>query len=123
MDILSRNLNHDASSKDDFAKITGEATDNLTILVKSIRSCSVPVATWTSKSGDLDRASLSGTDKKLLKELPEMLLLGIHEDIASDEKLLWLKFKEIYETITDKAQRDYDATVVSSKLSSFIHIL
>ena len=81
MDILMRNLIGDAASKDQFAKITGGATDNLALLVKEIQNCGVSFKTWCSKTGDLEYTSLTGADmKKVLKNFPDRLLFCIHED-------------------------------------------
>ena len=50
MDVLLRNVIFDAKSKDDFGKITGQSTDNVSLLVKAIQSCGVCFKTWVSKT-------------------------------------------------------------------------
>ena len=67
MDVLMRNLIDDAVSKDQFAKITGGATDNLDLLVKEIQNCGVSFKTWYSKSGELEYTSLTGADMKKVR--------------------------------------------------------
>ena len=62
--VLLRNLIYDSKSKDEYAKILGQPTDNLEFLVKAIQSCGVTFNTWTSKAGDLDWTSLSGSELK-----------------------------------------------------------
>ena len=75
MDVLMRNLIDDAVSKDQFAKITGGATDNQDLLVKEIQNWGVSFKTWYSKSGELDYTSLTGADmKKVLRHLHDRLL-------------------------------------------------
>ena len=64
MDVLLRNIIDDAKSKDEYAKITGQSTDNLSLLVKAIQGCGVTFKTWVSKSGELDWTSLCGSDVK-----------------------------------------------------------
>ena len=101
--VLLRNLIYDSKSKDEYAKILGQPTDNLDLLVKAIQSCRVTFNTWTSKAGDLDWTSLSGSElKKVLTELPSKLVFCIHEDTAAATSHLWNEFRDIYEHITSK---------------------
>ena len=103
MDVLLRNLIDDAFSKDHFAKINGNATDNVILLVKAIQACGVIFRTWSTKSGDLEWTSLSGSDlKKVLTNLPDKLLFCIHDDTTESVKQLWKDFVVIYAKITNK---------------------
>ena len=63
-DVLLQNLIDDAMSKDLFAKITGQASDNLELLVKDMQCCGVSFRTTVSKPGGFVYTSLSRNDKK-----------------------------------------------------------
>ena len=74
-DVLLRNVILDAQSKDVYAKIMKQPTDNLSLLVKAMQSCGVCFQTWTSKGGEIEWTSLSGNDKKrVLRSLPDKLI-------------------------------------------------
>ena len=60
MDVLLRNVIDGALAKDNFAKIVGQPTDNVNLLVNAIQSCGI----WQYKSGDLDWTSLEGNEVK-----------------------------------------------------------
>ena len=120
-DVLLRNLVDDAMSKDQYAKLLGQATDNLELLIKAIQSCGVSFRTWTSKTGDFEYTSLSGNDKKtLLRNLPERLLFCLHEDTREDVVNLWKEFSSIYTLITDHSSAVFDSTEVFSKVHLFV---
>ena len=77
--------------------------------------------TWTSKSGELDWTSLSGSElKKVLSELPSKLIFCIHEDTASDTVQLWKGFRQIYEQITDKNGLEYNGEEMFETMQQFV---
>lgn len=49
MNVLLRNVVSDAKSKDDYGKVTGQSTDNVSLLVNAVQSCGVSFKTWPSK--------------------------------------------------------------------------
>ena len=107
MDILLRNLMDDALSKDQFAKIRGGPTDNVSLLVKAIQGCGVTFRTWSTKSGDLEWTSLSGNDfKKVLINLPDKLIFCVHEDTVDSVRQLWKQFSAIHAKITKQVPSD-----------------
>ena len=124
MDVLLRNVIDDALSKDQFAKINGNPTDNVSLLVKAIQACGVTFRTWSSKSGDLEWTSLTGNDlKKVLTDLPDKLLFCIHNDTADSVKQLWKMFASIYKKIKDKVQADTPEEVFSLVRELISHFL
>ena len=121
-DILLRNLIDDAMSKDQYAKLVGQATDNLELLVKAIQNCGVSFRTWVTKTGEFEYTFLSGNDQKtLLRNLPERLLFCLHEDTQEDVINLWKNFRAIYTMITDNdCNAEFDSSHVFSKVRSFV---
>ena len=121
MDVLMRNLIDDAVSKDQFAKITGGATDNLDLLVKEIQNCGVSFKTWYSKSGELEYTSLTGADmKKVLRHLPDRLLFCIHEDTRDHVVKLWKEFYALYTLVTDSSNKTFESQVVFAQVHNFM---
>ena len=121
MDVLIRNLINDAVSKDQFGKITGDATDNLSLLVREIQNCGVSLKTWLSKSGELDYTSLSGADlKKVLKHLPDKLLFYIHGDTREHVVKLWKEFYFIYTLVTDPSSKMFESQEVFAQIQHFM---
>ena len=113
MDVLMRNLIDDAVSKDQFAKITGGATDSLDLLVKEIQNCGVSFKTWYSKSGELEYTSLTGADmKKVLRHLPDRLLFCIYEDTRDYVVKLWKEFYAVYTLVTDSFNKTFESQVI-----------
>ena len=104
MDVLLRNVINDAKSKDDYGKVHNQHTDNLSLLLKNIKSCGVTFNTWTSKTGELEWTSLTGNDmKKVMTHLPEKLLFCLHETTQPMVTNLWISFGNLYKDInTDK---------------------
>ena len=117
-DILLTNLIDDAMSNDQYAKLVGQATDNLELLVKAIQNCGVSFRTWVTKTGEFEYTSLSGNDQKtLLRNLPERLLFCLHEDTQEDVINLWKNFRAIYTMITDNdCNAEFDSSHVFSKV-------
>ena len=123
MDVLLRNIIDDAKSKDEYAKITGQSTDNLSLLVKAIQGCGVTFKTWVSKSGELDWTSLCGSDvKKVLRLLPDKLVFCLHEDTRESVISLWKNFLAIYEEITLKSCMTFDETAIFLKVHCFMSL-
>ena len=121
MDVLLRNCIMDSKPKDDYGKITGQSTDNVNLLVKAVQSCGVCFKTWLSKAGELEWTSLSGNDlKKVLKNLPDKLIFGLHDDTSDLVINLWKEFESIYSMITIKRNQSSDADTVFAAIHSFM---
>ncbi|MCG7867336.1 MAG: hypothetical protein JAY74_13350 [Candidatus Thiodiazotropha taylori] len=125
-EVLLRNLIDDALSKDNLAKVLGNPTDNVTLLVNAIQSCGVSFRTWKSKSGELEWSSLSGNDlKKLLKNLPDKLIFCLNNDTSDDVRHLWKDFSILYNKISNKVLADTPEEIfelVKKFIRSFISI-
>ena len=105
VDILVRNIIFDDKPKEEYAKLRNGPTDNLSLIESAIMSCVVTFSTWTNKSGDLDWTSLSGNDmKKALFNLPDKILLFLHEDTIELVKSVWKTFGDLSKHITKAAE-------------------
>lgn len=122
-DILLRNVIDDASGKDQHSRLFREKSDNLAILTSAIESCGVSFKTWTTKTGEMEYTSLTGTDKKkVLKHLPDKMFFCLHEETRDDVINLWKEFESLYLMMTQKSEitAESDAELVFEKARKFV---